>query len=111
MWYAETKSSSSLQRNYWQVYGSNEPDKETNKAWSDKFLATGSVHNQSAGAQENVSDKKVKQICHGFQRSLINLSSVQGTAGITYDVAQRSAQTAVPVCIERADCPGAEAGQ
>jgi hypothetical protein len=81
------------------------------QAWFGKFLATVRVHKQPTGACESVSDE-VKQIYHMSQRSpnLINLLSIQGTVGTTYDVSQSSAQAAASVAY-KVRCPGVEARQ
>jgi hypothetical protein len=69
VWYTERKSFIAVQRNYWQVYGDDLPDKKTVKVSFDKVLATGSFHRQSQDTLESVSKKKAKQIHHAFQRS------------------------------------------
>lgn len=50
MWYAETKSIISVQRNYLREHGGGAPDRKTIKVWFEKFLATASVLKQSGGA-------------------------------------------------------------
>jgi hypothetical protein len=46
VWFSETKSPITVQRNYRRVFEKDLPDKKTIKAWYDKFLATGSVLRQ-----------------------------------------------------------------
>jgi hypothetical protein len=60
VWQAETKLFITVKRNYRQVYGGDAPDMKTIKAWSDKFLATGSLLKQSGGTRRNVSEEKVE---------------------------------------------------
>jgi hypothetical protein len=85
--------------------------KKTIKACFDKCLVTAIVHKQSGTAHESVSDNRVNQIRHTFQRS--STKSISQTSRElqvpVQDVAQRSVQMVKPVCIQSADCPGTEA--
>jgi hypothetical protein len=52
-----------VQRNYQGVYGGDAPGKKTIiKAWFDKFIVTGSVHNQSGSEHENMYSNNVEHI-------------------------------------------------
>jgi hypothetical protein len=68
------------------VYGGGLPDMKIIKAWFDKFLATGSVLNQSGATRQSVSEEKVEEIHTAFQRSRDVISSV------TPDMLERTRQ-------------------
>jgi hypothetical protein len=46
VWFSETKSLITVERNYRRVFEKDPQDKKTIKVWYDKFLATGSVLRQ-----------------------------------------------------------------
>ncbi|KAJ4427198.1 hypothetical protein ANN_24815 [Periplaneta americana] len=60
MWYAETKSVISTQRNYRRVYGGAAPDAKSIRLLFNKLLTTGSVLKQSGGARGFVTEEKVE---------------------------------------------------
>jgi hypothetical protein len=51
VWFSETKSPTTVQRNYRRVF-EDPPDKKTTKAWYDKFLAAGSVLRKSRSSKK-----------------------------------------------------------
>jgi hypothetical protein len=69
IWFVETKSLFTVQRNYGRVFEKDPPDKKTIKAWYDKFLATGSVPRQSGSSKKLTSDETVEHVMEAFQRS------------------------------------------
>jgi hypothetical protein len=70
VWFSETKSPITVQRNYRHVFEKGPPDKKTIKAWYDKFVATGSVLRQSDSDKKRTSDETMERVMETFQRSL-----------------------------------------
>jgi hypothetical protein len=69
VWYAETKSIISVQRNYQLEYGGDAPDRKTIKVWFEKFLATGSVLKQYGELVELFPKRKWKKFERGFREA------------------------------------------
>jgi hypothetical protein len=69
VWFSETKSPITVQRNNRHVFGKDPPNKKTIKAWYDKFLAAGSVLRQSGSGKKHKSDETVEHVMEAFHRS------------------------------------------
>jgi hypothetical protein len=64
-----------VQRNFYEVHGSQMPDKKNFKAGFDKLLVAGNICKQYESVHDGVSDKRVKQLHHAFQRNLTKTSN------------------------------------
>jgi len=69
LWYHETKSPVSVQREFRNEYGRPPPDVKSLKAWYSKFVETGSVGDLNRSGRPSVSDETVGAVREAFQRS------------------------------------------
>jgi len=69
LWYHETKSPVSVQRNFRNDYGRPPSDVKGIKAWYSEFAETGSVGDLDRSGRPSVSDETVDAVREVFQRS------------------------------------------
>ena len=69
LWYHETNSPITVQRNFRRLYGGSPPDVKSIKSWYQKFKETGSVDDLKRTGRPRTSEETVNAVHTSFQRS------------------------------------------
>ena len=70
LWYHETNSPITVQRNFRREYGRSPPDVKSIKSWYKKFKETGSVDDLQRTSRPRTCEETVNTVYTSFQRSL-----------------------------------------